>query len=88
MKNSEAYLQAAELIDSRQELYSCCAIARVVGGSAGSSNFAIVPLARTYVEDTEFSLWDADIQLYAKRAQQIRVLLLCLMAAKAESEGD
>lgn len=85
MKDSEAYLRAAELVDSGKERFSCWAIARAI--SPRCDDYWGTPLAVSYANDLGFRTgdvvkygWDD----YARR--NIRVWMLCLASAIAESD--
>ena len=81
MKPSKIYLEAAKRIDNGTNTYSCCAIQdyQYLYGTKKD-------LADTYMVETDFDIsyvWN----ISRPRARQLRVLLLCLMSAKAKAEG-
>ena len=83
MKDSKAYLEAAKLIHEHKEKYSCFAL-----GILDELNdfWEPTPLSRSFGWDTGF---DEEWMNAAEpnEARRIRVLLLCLMSAKAKMEG-
>ena len=87
MKRSEIYRRAAELVNSRQERYSCIAIAAQYENydGCGCEQF---PATKAYLDIFK----PQGIRLQSaieenKNHQAIRILMLCLAAAIAESEG-
>lgn len=96
MKLSEVYRRAAKLIEDREEIYSCCAVDAVVMGTFNVA--AHTAQAKKYAEffgrdlpvapgwnDTADSM--TRLQTAIDHDRDIRVLLLCFMAAIMESEG-
>lgn len=88
MKDSEVYLEAAKLIDSGVELFSCAAIDQVLNQHDSA-------LAQNYCSSMGFvNAYDFfDLYGFTLRtpinipARRHRVLLLLLASAIAESEG-
>lgn len=87
MKRSKVYRQAAELVDKDYAEFSCSAVSRV-----SSNSQYTYPLARQLYADFMLNgenspevsyLWE----MPAHKAKNLRVMLLLMMAAVAESEG-
>ena len=79
----EVYLQAAERIAIGEDIYSCLAISHIEGYGDG--------LARQFYRDImkpkDCSEYEWPVRIcpwHNKEAANIRVLLLCLMAASVE----
>jgi len=81
MKPSAIYLEAAKLVDRGEALYSCWAIDDIEQSTVDADS-----LVDDYRRDTGFKELEM-VDVFDPKNQQIRVLLLCLMSAKAKSEG-
>ena len=99
MKHSERYLKAAKRLEKGCQKYSCCAIADTYSFSPyiNTYNYDAVKFYLLLFQDHCINGNDLqrDIRmsiprlgkLYSEHWQSLRVLLLCLAAAIAESEG-
>ena len=82
MKPSAIYLEAAKLVDRGEALYSCWAIDDIERFYCSGPKSLVDDYSRnTGFKDLEMT------DVFNNEKRQIRVLLLCLMSAKAKSEG-
>lgn len=86
MKRSEIYLRAAEIVDRGDYIYSCNAISHSLDDMP-QIDFKLAYKARS--EYTElFDLYSSRVVQELPNHKLVRVLMLCLASAIAESEGE
>lgn len=85
-KLSRVFLEAAELVASGEEPYSCDAILRAANGEAPSA-LLFWRSRFTPAEDSPESFWLRGTDLTKKQRIEWRILGLCLAAAVAKGEG-